>query len=195
LSPLEALAALLGLANILLIVRRSVWNFPFALAMVSLYALIFAEAKLYSDAGLQVFFFVVNLYGWWSWRANEADVGEVAVQRLGWLGRALWLSASLIAALLWGSFMHVTTDASFPWWDASIASGSVAAQILMTRRYIENWHGWIAVNLISLPLYALKGLWITCGLYAVFLGMAIWGLIEWRRALKVIQPTLQEVFN
>jgi nicotinamide mononucleotide transporter len=195
LSPLEALAALLGLANILLIVRRSVWNFPFALAMVALYGVIFWDAKLYSDAGLQVFFFVVNLYGWWSWRANEADVGEVVVQRLGWLGRALWLAASLIAALLWGSVMHVTTDASFPWWDASIASGSVAAQILMTRRYIENWHGWIAVNLISLPLYALKGLWITSGLYAVFLVVAIWGLIEWRRALKVGQPTLQEVFN
>lgn len=62
-SEIEVAATLLGLANIILVIRRSVWNFPFALAMVTLYGFIFAEAKLYSDAGLQLFFFVVNLYG------------------------------------------------------------------------------------------------------------------------------------
>jgi nicotinamide mononucleotide transporter len=193
-SLLEALAALLGLANILLIIRRSVWNYPFALAMVALYAMIFAEAKLYSDAGLQVFFFAINLYGWWSWRANEASAGEIVVERLGRSGRMLWLAATATASLIWGTVMHITTDAAYPWWDASIACWSVAAQILMTRRYIENWHGWIAVNLISIPLYGIKGLWLTCGLYAIFLAMAVWGLIEWRRTERQRAPNLGEIF-
>ena len=74
-SPLEIIAVALGVANILLVAKRNIWNFPVALIMVALYARIFWEAKLYSDAGLQGFFFAVNLYGWWSWRANKADAG------------------------------------------------------------------------------------------------------------------------
>ena len=81
-SAIEIIAVILGIANIILIIRRSVWNFPVAIAMVALYFVIFREAKLYSDAGLQVFFAVVNLYGWWSWRRNKADAGEVIVRRL-----------------------------------------------------------------------------------------------------------------
>ncbi|MBP6379456.1 MAG: nicotinamide mononucleotide transporter, partial [Sphingorhabdus sp.] len=70
-SGLEIAAVLLGIANIVLIIRRSVWNYPFAIAMVSLYFIIFRDAKLYSDAGLQIFFVAVNAYGWWSWQRNK----------------------------------------------------------------------------------------------------------------------------
>lgn len=181
-SPLELAATLLGLANITLIIRRSVWNYPFALAMVTIYAFIFWDAKLYSDAGLQVLFFLINLYGWWSWSANVAAEGALQVERLRPSGWAIWLGGSLIANLAWGTLMWSLTDASHPWWDGSIAMLSVAAQILMTRRYLENWLLWIAVNLISIPLYLIKGLDLTAGLYGVFLIMAGWGLIEWRRA-------------
>src|ERR1700743_2397110 len=66
-STTEIIAAILGVANIVLLVRRSVWNYPFGLAMVALYGWVFFAARLYSDAGLQVFFFVVQIYGWWNW--------------------------------------------------------------------------------------------------------------------------------
>lgn len=180
-SPLELIATLAGLANILLIVRRSVWNYPFALVMVTIYAFIFFDANLYSDAGLQIFFFVINLYGWWSWSANIAAKGTVTVERLTPSGRTLWLGGSLLSVLIWGTLMGRFTDASFPYADGAVAMLSIAAQILMTRRYLENWHWWIAVNLISIPLYLIKGLNLTAGLYGVFLIMAVWGLIEWRR--------------
>jgi len=181
-SELEIVATFLGIANIVLIVKRSIWNYPFALAMVALYGFIFREAKLYSDAGLQIFFFFVNLYGWWAWSRNRADSGEIIVERLTSTGRTLWITGSAIAILAWGTMMSRYTDASYPYWDGSVAMLSVAAQILMTRRYIENWHWWIAVNLVSIPLYLRKELHLTAGLYALFLALAIWGLIEWRRA-------------
>lgn len=180
-SPLEIAATLLGVANIILIIRRSVWNFPFALAMVSLYAIIFFEAKLYSDAGLQVFFFVVNLYGWWAWSQNRAEEGEVVVDRLTGPQRAAWIVGSVVAIAIWGTLMHFWTDASYPWWDASVAMLSVAGQLLMTRRYIDNWDWWIAVNCISIPLYLVKNLYLTAGLYGLFLILAIAGLLEWMR--------------
>lgn len=186
-SELEWIAAALGVANIVLIIRRSVWNYPFGIAMVALYFFIFREAKLYSDAGLQVFFIVVNVYGWWSWLKNRADAGEIVVERLTKPARAAWLLGSAAAIAGWGAFMAAKTDASYPYWDASVAMLSVAGQILMARRYLENWWWWIAVNMISIPLYWVKQLHATTGLYALFLVLAIAGLIEWRRVLRQAQ--------
>lgn len=180
-SAIEIVAVLLGIANIFLIIRRSVWNFPVAIAMVSLYFLIFRDAKLYSDAGLQVFFAIVNLYGWWSWNRNKADAGEVVVRRLPALAYGMCIIGSVAAIWGWGAFMGTYTGTSYPYWDASVAMLSVAGQILMARRFVENWHYWIIVNLISIPLYVTKELYLTAGLYGVFLVLAIAGLIEWRK--------------
>lgn len=183
-SPIEIIAVALGVANILLVARRSIWNFPVALVMVTLYARIFWDAKLYSDAGLQVFFFAVNLYGWWSWRANKAEAGEIVVERLTHAALVAWIGGSILAVLAWGTIMARLTDASLPYADASVAMLSVAAQLLMTWRKLENWYWWIIVNIISVGLYAVKGLYLTTGLYALFLGLAVWGLINWHKTAR-----------
>lgn len=181
-SPIEIAAFVLGVANVILVVRRSLWNYPFGLAMVTLYAWIFAEAKLYSDAILQGFFFAVQLYGWANWARSKADAGEVRVGRLGAAERGAWLAGIVVATLAWGAAMHRFTDAALPWWDAAVAITSVAAQILLSRRRIENWVLWIAVDLMAIGLYAAKDLWLTAVLYVIFLALSVWGLIDWRRA-------------
>lgn len=181
-SWLEAIASLFGIANILLIVRRSVWNFPAALVMVTLTGIVLWDARLYSDAGLQAFFFVVNILGWVLWARNQGDAGEIIVRRMRLSGRIMAVALAMAAAWGWGLFMAFNTDATNPWWDASVAMLSVTAQILMTRRFIDNWHWWIVVNLISIGLYWQKQLYWFTGLYVIFLGMAVWGLVEWRRA-------------
>ena len=180
---LEAIAFALGVINVTLVVRRSVWNYPFALAMVSLYAAVFWQARLYSDTLLQGFFFVVNVYGWIGWHANRAGAGEIVVGTMTMRARIGWTIGCATAAGLWGAGMHRYTDASFPWWDAAVAAVSVAAQILLAWRKLENWVLWIAVDLASIGLYAAKGLWLTMALYAVFLVLAVWGLLDWRRVL------------
>lgn len=181
-SPIEATASLLGLINILLVVRRSIWNYPFALAMVSLYAWIFFQEKLYSDALLQLFFFAVNLYGWWNWARSRAESGEVRVRTLGRSERAGWTAGSIAVIALWGYVMHRLTDAAYPWWDGSIAVLSIAGQILQSRRNWECWLLWILVDLLAIPLFAVKELWLTAGLYCVFLALSIWGLFDWLKA-------------
>ena len=179
---IEIVAVLLGIANIVLIIRRSVWNFPVAIVMVALYFIIFRDAKLYSDAGLQIFFAAINLYGWWSWNRNKDDSGVISVRRLPATGYALWITGSILAIWAWGAIMHAETDASYPYWDASVAMLSILGQILMTRRFVENWHYWIIVNIISIPLYIVKDLHLTAGLYGLFLVLAVAGLVEWRKA-------------
>lgn len=181
-SPIEAAATLFGLINVTLVVRRSMWNYPFALLMVSLYAWIFFHAKLYSDALLQLFYVAVNLYGWWNWARSRAETGEVRVEQLGHFARLAWLAGCVVAAGVWGVLMHRFTDAAFPWWDGSIAMFSIAAQILQSRRNWESWALWILVDLAAVPLFAVKGLWLTAGLYLVFLALSVWGLIHWTKA-------------
>ncbi|WP_404371308.1 nicotinamide riboside transporter PnuC [Sphingomonas sp. MMS24-J45] len=183
-SALEIVAFLLGIANVSLVVRRSIWNYPFGLAMVALYARIFLDARLYSDAILQVFFVVVQIYGWWNWSRNRAQAGAITVGRLTRRERAWWAIGCLIASAIWGYGMNRFTDAAFPWADAAIAITSVAAQILMSRRAIENWWLWIAVDIGSIALYAAKGLWLTMVLYGIFLALAVWGLIDWQRVAR-----------
>lgn len=181
-SPIEAIAALLVLVNVALVARRSLWNYPIGLVAVTLYGVIFFRTRLYSDALLQIFFFIVQLYGWANWSNNKGAAGTVTVERLSWPQRAGWAAGIVVATLGWGAAMHRFTDASYPWWDASVAMLSIAAQILMSRRAIENWVLWIAVDIVAIGLYSAKALWLTAAVYGVLLAISIWGLIDWRRA-------------
>ncbi len=178
---LEWIAAGLGVLTVALVVMRSVWNYPVALIMVTLYAWVFWQARLYSDAGLQVFFFLANIVGWSVWGKSATQAGEVVVRRLTPLALAGCALASLGATIGWGSFMAAHTDATSPYWDASVAMLSITGQLLMVWRYLENWWWWIVVNIISIGLYYSKGLIPSVWLYALLLGMAVFGLIEWQR--------------
>jgi nicotinamide mononucleotide transporter len=178
-SPLEIVAALLGLVTVALVVRRSVWNYPFALVMVLLYFFVFFDAKLYSDALLQVFFFAINAYGWWAWsRAPHIDDG-VAVGFLDDRARWVWLAATIAGSGLLGWAMATYTNASAPYVDAAVAGSSVAAQLLQSLRRIESWLCWIVADLIAVPLYMWKGLMPTATLYMLFLAMAVAGFVAW----------------
>ncbi|MDO7836224.1 nicotinamide riboside transporter PnuC [Sphingobium sp. HBC34] len=177
-------AAALGLVNIVLVARRSLWNYPFGIAMVALYFFVFVEAKLYSDALLQIFFLVINLYGWWNWmRSDRIADGGVAVGRLDHRARLLWLAGTAVAALAWGAMMARFTDAAAPFADASIAGMSVAAQILQSQRKYESWVLWIAVDALATGLFWSRGLVATAILYAIFFGVALCGLVAWRRTM------------
>lgn len=187
-SQLEWVAVGLGLINVALVVARSIWNYPFGLAMVCLYAIIFREAKLYSDMVLQVFFFIVQIYGWIAWRAASHAV-QVPVRWMTMRDRARWGLAILAAWIVWSAAMHRFTDAAAPWIDGGIAMMSVAAQLLMARRMVENWWLWIAVDLLAIPLFAWRGLYLTSGLYGLFLLMSLVGLVQWRRAAAAGEVT------
>jgi len=181
-SPVEGVAALLILVNVVLVALRSIWNYAFGIVGVAIYAVVFFHAKLYSDTLLQVFFLIVQFYGLWQWRRSQRDAGEVVVERLTMAARMGWAAGLVLAILGWGWLMHRFTDASFPWWDASVAMISVAAQYLMSVRKLENWWLWILANLVSIGLYAAKALWITTGLYVLLLGISVLGLARWRAA-------------
>ena len=181
---IEYAAASLGLANIALLVFRSVWNFPFGMAMVAAYILVFFNQRLYAEAGLQVFFFVAQAWGWWLWARAGDQESTVPVGRLGNLSRAAWLMVTAALSIGLGWAMNRFTNAAMPYADSAIAGASVAAQILLGLRRIENWVLWIFIDLAAIALYLNRGLYPTAGLYGAFLVMSVFGLKQWAQAVR-----------
>lgn len=188
--PIEIIAVICGLINVTLIIKRSIWNYPFGFVMVVLYAKIFYDYQLYSDSLLQIYFFFIQFYGLWYWLQGRQDDGKIRVVHLPRSQYALYLGLAVIGWLLISTLMARFTDASLPYWDGAVAALSVLAQFLLTRRNIENWYLWIVVDILAIGLFIKKGLQPTAALYAVFLVLATIGLFTWiaARNEQKLQP-------
>jgi nicotinamide mononucleotide transporter len=178
---LEKIAVVFGLANVYLTVRQNIWCWPIGAVMVSLYIYIFFHTKLYSDAGLNVFFLVMQFYGWYQWTRGPVEHARSlsAVKTLDTKGWALTIAGVLAGTAALGTAMHRYTDAALPYPDAFTTLLSVFAQFLMTRKVLENWTLWIVADIVYIGVYTSKSLYWTAGLYVIFLGLCIEGYREW----------------
>ena len=192
---LEPAAVALGIINITLLMRRSIWNFPFGIAMGALYAVIFFRARLYAEAGLQVFFAIVQVYGWVLWARAGGGDHKVPVRWLQWPGRIGWLVAIAIIAAGLGTALSLYSDAAAPYPDAAISAASIAAQFLLSFRRVENWLLWIVIDIGAIALYITRDLQLTAGLYGMFLVLSVLGLREWARAASAPEPHDDEVLQ
>ena len=183
-SWLEIVAAMLGLACVVLTIRRHVACWPTGLLMVLVYIVIFYRAKLYSDMLLQVVYVFLQLYGWYAWLHGGPARTPLVVGRVPARQILAWGILAVAASLSLGGAMHTYTDASFPFVDAVTTVASLIAQWWMGRKLLESWLLWILVDVISVGLYFAKALYPTAILYLVFLGLASWGWFEWRNAWK-----------
>lgn len=180
----ENIASALGVINIVLLVRRSIWNYPFGIAMVTLYGYVFFEARLFSDAALQVFFFVVQIYGWWNWYHARDSSGLARVELMTPKSRLAWIGVIAVFNLADAWFLANHTSDVAPWLDANTTAMSVVAQYLLSVRKIENWILWIVTDVVQIGLYYWKGLYPTTGLYVLFLIISSVGLYEWLREYR-----------
>lgn len=179
---LEIVAFAMAVAMVLANFRVHVVGWPLAIASSALYGLLFADSRLYGEASLQIAFIALAGWGWWQWRRGRGDDGTaLKVRTLPARGRAWALGLTLAAWPLLGALLHRATDSDVPYLDALPTVGSVAGQILLGRKYVENWPVWVAVNAVSVALFAWKGLWLTVILYGLFTGMAVAGWRAWQR--------------
>jgi len=182
LSLLEWTAMGLGLFNIALLIFRTAWNFAFGIASVALYVFVFWEKRLYAESALQVFFVLAQVWGWWLWLKVGVEGSRVPVRWMDWGSRAAWLLVTAALSLNLGWLMHRFTNAAMPYADAGITGASVAAQILLGLRRIENWVLWVLIDVAAVALYINRGLYPTAGLYTAMLAMSLIGLREWIQA-------------
>lgn len=182
-SGLEWLAAITGLMCVWLTVKESIWCWPIGLVSAALYVIVFGQSRLYADMGLQGVFIVLQIYGWHAWLRGGPDKEPLVVTRTPgpkrWVLGAIFLAGTTLLA----ETLRRHTDASLPWVDSTQTVLSLVAQYLLSFKRIESWPLWIVVDVISVWMYHFKGLYVTMGLYAIFLCLATQGLVRWRKAL------------
>ena len=167
--------------GIWLTTRRNLWCWPITLAADVLYLVVFYRALLLSDALLQVFFIAFTLYGWWNWWRGVQQEGEVRVARLAIGNMIIAVAAGAAGTFVLGAIAK-RLNASLPYLDAALASFSLVASWWQARKHIANWWLWIVVDVLYIGEYIYKDLWLTAVLYAGLVGLAVLGLLEWRRA-------------
>jgi nicotinamide mononucleotide transporter len=150
---------------------------------VVLFFFTFLRARLYGDALLQVAFLVLQIYGWWLWTRPAGSAAETAVRRASALENAALVGLSLAGTAAAALVLARHTDSPVPVWDASVLVLSLVATWAQAEKLVESWWLWIAVDVISVPLYVSRGLYPTALLYALFLGLCVLGLREWQRLL------------
>jgi nicotinamide mononucleotide transporter len=181
---LELASAVAAALGIWLTTRRRLICWPITLISIFLYMLVFYNTKLYSDALLQVFFVGFTVYGWWHWWRGVREEGEVRVEPITPQSMLVALAAGLIGCFVLGNLAE-RIHAALPHLDATLMSYSLVASWWQARKHIANWWLWIVVDLVYVGEYVYKGLIATAILYAAFVGLAVLGLRDWRRAARV----------
>lgn len=180
----EPIGTVLGLVVVWFLIRQNVWAWPLGVAYVFVSITVLYEARLYANLLLHlVAFLPMNLYGWYYWLIGTEQREELRVTHTNWpVLAALGVLCVAVATGL-GAWFATQTDAAYPFWDNGVFAMSLAAMWLTARKKIENWMIWFVVNVISVALYSLQGLGGYATLYAIYIGMAVWGYVTWRRSM------------
>ena len=182
-SPLEAAGVLLSIAYLVLAIRENLWCWPAAfLSSVITIAVMFG-ARLYSEAGLNVFYAAMAVYGWYQWRYGGAHAGKRELPISVWPleAHALAIGGSLAASAIVGWSMSRYTDAAFPYFDAFVTVSSIVTTYMIARKILENWLYWLVVDSLSMYLYLQRGLYLYVALFALYLVLVVIGFVRWRR--------------
>ena len=187
-NPFEVSAFVLSVATVLLNIRQNPWAWLLAIVSSAAYGVVFFNTRLYGDMGLQAVFIVVSVWGWHSWLHGGARHQRLDVSRLDAAGWRWALAGWLIGFVLLAFALKTWTNTDVPYSDAFLTAGSLLGQVLLSRKKVENWHIWIAVDVLYVGLYVYKGLVLTAILYALFVVMALIGLRVWERAARAAAP-------
>jgi len=189
----DLIAAALGLAAIFLQIKQNAWYWGISIIMVSMYIVVYIEAKLYADMSLQVYYLVVGIYGWWAWLFGKKEKDNRKAITVTSTSNEQWIFLSILSV---GSFFLIAwilinyTNSDVPRWDAFTTALSFAATWMLARKKLENWLVWIIVDVTSSVIYYFKGLYPTMGLFVFLSIMAVIGYLEWKKDLKNDENTI-----
>ena len=185
---IELVAVVFGVLSVWYAHKENIWVFPFGIINVLIYIYICISSQLYANAGINVVYFLTNVYGWYNWSRTNDDQESLQISRNTLLQNMLWFFGALV---LYGITVWILRTVNqddpeylnsiLPWIDGMNTSFFLCATILMTVKKIENWWFWIAGNVLSIPVYFSQGLYFTSLQYAIFLVIAIMGLKEWNK--------------
>jgi len=171
--------------SVFLAAKNNKLTWPIGIIGCTLYGYMFFISKLYADVTLQVFFIGTSIIGLLNWSHKSQTMESLKIGKATLKSLLLvYFPLAVISALIYGFTLHTLTDASLPFIDSVVLTFSVVAQLLLMKRKIENWIFWIVADIFSVPLYAIKGLYLTSFVYAIFLIVACYGWLTWWREFK-----------
>ncbi|PPF62673.1 hypothetical protein C5E11_10395 [Clavibacter michiganensis] len=199
----EVLGNVFGLLSALGGMRRKVWAWPVGIVGNALLFTVFLGAvfgtpnpvNLLGQAGRQVMFVVVSIYGWVRWQqAKHGGGAAVSPQWAGWKNR-VWLIVALVGGTaivtplfqLLGSYEPV-------WADAWIFVGSLLATYGMAKGWVEFWLIWVAVDLVGVPLLVSAGYYASAFMYVFYGAFTIVGFVIWARIRRDEKLTIETRF-
>lgn len=185
----EVAAVITGFLCVWLYTRQNVWSWPTGLVSAALFIVVFFQARLYADMGLQGVYVALSVYGWYQWLYGGPEHGELAVSHLP--RRVGWLLAGLVVVGTGGMAWSLSTytNAALPFWDSLTTVMSLAAQWMLAKKILENWLVWIVADVMYVVIFLYKALYLTAGLYVLFLILATLGFIRWRHSMQATPAT------
>lgn len=187
LSYIEFVGTLTGLFSVWFAARSNILTWPVGLINVACFFIIFFQVHLYSDMFLQAYFFIMSIYGWMVWADKKQD-DIISIEILTQYRRVLLTIVIILSTIIIGIFVKnihtilpsiFTSPASYPFIDTFVAVLSIVATVLLARKKLENWALWLIADVISVGLYAKKGVLFISIEYGIFLCLATWGLLSW----------------
>lgn len=187
-NKIELLGAILGLLYILFSIRQHILTWPTGLFTSLLYIVVFFQSGFYADMGLQVYYVVISIYGWYFWlkggkKNSDVRQEQVPVRKSP---KKVIIYSLLVTIAIYGGLLLILlnfTDSTVPYMDSLTTALSITATWMLAKKYIEHWLIWIFVDLFSAGLYVYKELWPTVILFAVYTFMAVLGYREWKKDL------------
>lgn len=183
-SLVEITAMVLAIGYLLLAIRQNIWCWLCAAVSTAIYTYLFAQAKLYMEAVLNLFYFGMAIYGWWMWRRGPGDLAELPVTVWPLRVHLAAIATIVLFAAMAGSLLDRFTDAAFPYVDSATTFGAVWATFLVARKILENWWYWLVIDTASVMIYWLRDLQFTSLLFVAYVVMIPFGLIAWTRSYR-----------
>ncbi len=183
-STLEIIATITGILAVWLQAKEKLLAWPFAIVSVSILAYIFFFQKLYSDFGLHIIYIFLNIYGWVIWSNKMESKAVTPTLLMNWNQMGVAFLIIISGTVILGYVMDTNTDADAPYFDAFTTCGSLVAQYLLAKKYLQNWSFWIAVDLVAIPLYIYKELYMVAFLFVIYLAICVYGYWSWRSELR-----------
>ncbi|MFC6011033.1 nicotinamide riboside transporter PnuC [Nocardia lasii] len=179
-----------GALCVWLVARQHIANWPIGIANNVFFILLFTQAGLFADAGLQVVFIGLAAYGWWTWVHGASATAPLPVRRTTSTEWVVLIGCGALGTAAITVLLATATESTVPFWDALTTALSLMATYGQCRKRLESWWLWIAADLVYIPLYAHKGLFLTALLYCGFLVLCVRGLIAWRRDVVEREPAV-----
>ncbi len=179
----ELVGVALGFVYLVLAIRQNIGCWIAAALSEIIFIFIMADARLYMESALRVFYLGMAGYGWYQWTHGLNRQAALKVTQWPWRYHLAAISVLTGLVIVSGTLLSAYTDAALPYWDAFTTWFAVFATWLVAKKLLENWYYWFVIDAVSVWLYAERGLVFVATLYAVYLVMIVFGYKTWKASM------------